>query len=67
MVSGAGTVLIWIYAPITINGQSLSGLLYEIVPGFIVSTLAIVVVSLLTPAPNEKITDTFEKVKAQLS
>ncbi|WP_462174385.1 sodium/proline symporter PutP [Pseudoalteromonas xiamenensis] len=67
MVSGAGTVLIWIYSPITINGQSLSGLLYEIVPGFIVSTLAIVVVSLLTPAPNEKITDTFEKVKAQLS
>ncbi|HCM47045.1 MAG TPA: sodium/proline symporter PutP, partial [Colwellia sp.] len=36
MLSGAITVLIWIYAPITIGGQALSAVMYEIVPGFIV-------------------------------
>ena len=45
MVSGAVTVLIWIYAPITINGQALSSIMYEIVPGFIVSSFAIYFVS----------------------
>ncbi|CCQ12495.1 Proline/sodium symporter PutP (TC 2.A.21.2.1) @ Propionate/sodium symporter [Pseudoalteromonas luteoviolacea B = ATCC 29581] len=67
MVSGAGTVLFWIYAPLTIDGQSLSSFLYEIVPGFIVATVAIVVVSLLTPPPRQEILDTFNKVKSQLS
>jgi SSS family solute:Na+ symporter len=67
MVSGAGTVLIWIYAPLTINEQSLSSLLYEIVPGFIVSTIAIFVVSLLTPAPKTEITDLFARVENELN
>jgi SSS family solute:Na+ symporter/sodium/proline symporter len=45
MISGAATVLLWIYAPVTINGQSLSSIMYEIVPGFIVCSLAIYFVS----------------------
>jgi SSS family solute:Na+ symporter/sodium/proline symporter len=49
MITGAATVLFWIYAPISINGQSLSSLMYEIVPGFILCSLAIYVVSILNP------------------
>ncbi|MEW6981415.1 sodium/proline symporter PutP [Colwelliaceae bacterium 6471] len=49
MVTGAITVLFWIYAPITIDGQSLSSVMYEIVPGFILCSLVIYVVSNLSP------------------
>lgn len=45
VVSGAATVLIWLYAPFTIGGEAPSAVLYEIIPGFIVSMVAIVVVS----------------------
>lgn len=62
MVSGAATVLIWIYADISIGGQSLSGLIYEIVPGFIISSLVIVVVSHFTTPPSNSIQQTFSKV-----
>lgn len=66
MISGAVTVLVWIYAPIEIAGQSLSSIIYEIVPGFIVASIAIVVVSLLTSAPHERIQSLFKKVQTQL-
>lgn len=46
MTVGAGTVLFWLYAPITIAGGSLSAWIYEIIPGFILSMLASVIVSL---------------------
>ncbi len=49
MVTGAATVLFWIYAPITIDGQSLSSVMYEIVPGFILCSLVIYVVSTISP------------------
>jgi SSS family solute:Na+ symporter/sodium/proline symporter len=45
MIVGAVTVLFWLYAPIEIGGQSLSEIIYEIIPGFILSTLAAVLVS----------------------
>lgn len=62
MVSGAATVLVWIYADISIDGQYLSALLYEIVPGFIVSSVAIVVVSYFTTPPSHSIQQTFTEV-----
>jgi len=62
MLTGATTVLFWIYAPLTINGQSLSSTMYEIVPGFILSTIAIVIVSHLTKAHDKDIEETFDKV-----
>ncbi|GHE80396.1 sodium/proline symporter PutP [Thalassotalea profundi] len=62
MIVGALTVLFWIYAPLTINGQSLSATLYEIVPGFILSFLTIIIVSKLTYKPNAEIEATFERV-----
>jgi SSS family solute:Na+ symporter/sodium/proline symporter len=66
MVVGAATVLFWIYAPITIDGQALSAIIYEIVPGFILSTIAIVVVSLMTAEPKKEITDLFDEVESSL-
>ncbi|MBQ4850954.1 sodium/proline symporter PutP [Pseudoalteromonas sp. MMG013] len=66
MISGAVTVLIWIYAPIEIAGQSLSSHIYEIVPGFIVSALTIILVSSMTREPHERVQDLFKKVQSNL-
>lgn len=67
IVVGALTVLIWIYAPITINGASLSSTLYEIVPGFILSTLAIVIVSLCSRGPAPSVLAMFRLMQQQLA
>jgi Na+/proline symporter len=37
MLTGAVTVLFWIYAPIEIGGERLPAVIYEIVPGFILA------------------------------
>ena len=55
MVTGAVTVLLWIYLPITINGHSLSSVMYEIVPGFILCSLVIFVVSNIAPQDDAEI------------
>ncbi|MBZ6377628.1 sodium/proline symporter [Pacificimonas flava] len=62
MVVGAVTVLLWIYGGFTIDGEPLSAVMYEIVPGFVLATIATVVVSLLTPEPSADIQATFEAV-----
>ncbi|MFA3789819.1 sodium/proline symporter PutP [Aliiglaciecola sp. SL4] len=66
MITGAITVLIWIFADLTIDGQALSDVIYEIVPGFIVSCVFTVVVSLLTAKPNKTINETFDAVDREL-
>ena len=63
MLSGSATVLIWIYGPFTINNASLSSTLFEIVPGFIVATIAIVAVSLATRKPSTSITSLFGEMQ----
>lgn len=63
MLAGAATVLFWIYAPVTINGASLSSTIYEIVPGFIVATIAIIIVSKVTKPVSAEINETFERAK----
>lgn len=62
MLTGAITVLIWIYAPITMNGQSLSSVMYEIVPGFIMASMAIMVVSRITAKEQPALEAMFEQV-----
>jgi len=62
MITGAVTVLFWIYAPVQINGMSLTGTLYEIVPGFILAFIATIVVSLLTAKPQASITERYDGV-----
>ena len=66
IVVGALTVLVWIYAPLSINGLPLSQWLYEIVPGVILSTLAIILVSLLTKAPAPSIQQLFAKMQLEV-
>ena len=38
--------------------------IYELLPAFLTSLILIVVVSLLTPAPEQEIVDEFDRVKA---
>ncbi len=61
MVSGGAIVFIWKYLIAPIGGMF--GI-YELLPAFIVACIFIVVVSLLTPAPEKEVTDEFEAVKA---
>ena len=58
MIVGAATVLIW-----NTFVKPLGGVfgIYELLPAFILSLLAIVVVSLLTKAPDKEITDEFDR------
>ena len=67
MIVGAATVLFWIYAPVLPNGAALSSVLYEMVPGFLLSLLAIVVVSKLDTAPPQDVVETFEHVEQLLA
>ncbi|MGZ9100824.1 MAG: sodium/proline symporter PutP [Brevundimonas sp.] len=67
MIVGAATVLFWIYAPVLADGAKLSSLIYEIVPGFVFSFLAIVGVSLMGRPPEAGVTATFEAVEAALA
>ncbi|GED51285.1 sodium/proline symporter PutP [Brevibacillus borstelensis] len=54
MVAGAATVILWT------QSDMLKDLLYEMIPGFAVSLLAIVVVSLLTQRPAKEIEEQFD-------
>jgi SSS family solute:Na+ symporter len=47
LLTGAGTVVVWKSLP------QLSGLIYELIPGFVAATLATVVVSLSTAPPDD--------------
>lgn len=38
---------------------------YEMIPGFILATIAIIIVSLITPAPRKEIVERFEKADAE--
>lgn len=62
MVVGALTVLFWIYVPV-FGGEPLSSQLYEMVPGVIMSTLAILLVSRMTAAPSKQVTAEFDKMR----
>lgn len=67
MVTGAVTVLFWKYSSLTINGQTLSSTMYEIVPGFVLSLLSVVLVSKITSEPSDSMKNTFNQMKQQLS
>ena len=61
MLSGGIMVFIWKYAVRPMGG---AWNLYELAPAFLVAIIFIFVVSLVTPAPAEKITAEFDEVKA---
>lgn len=64
MIVGGVTVLIWKQ----ITGLDIANVypilkLYEIVPGFVLSSLAIIIASKMDKEPEKEITDTFDSVK----
>ncbi|WP_350588279.1 sodium/proline symporter PutP [Psychrobacter sp. 78a-MNA-CIBAN-0178] len=68
MVLGALTVILWIYGGFTTaDGTPLNSWLYAIVPGFILSTIAIFVVSIMTGGPKPSVTAKFEEMELNLN
>jgi SSS family solute:Na+ symporter/sodium/proline symporter len=65
MIAGASTVLLWIYLPVEVNGQSLSDIMYEIVPGFLVSSFVIILTSLLKPEQQSLVLEQFDQVNKE--
>lgn len=63
MVSGAGMVFLW---KLVISKLGGAFAIYELLPAFIFSSIVIVVVSLLTKAPDQEIVDDFEAVKQNI-
>ncbi|WP_338469575.1 sodium/proline symporter PutP [Niallia sp. XMNu-256] len=60
IIIGAVTVIIWI------SNEALKGFMYEMIPGFILSFLAIIIVSKLTAKPSTEIETEFNKMKETL-
>src|SRR5699024_7801110 len=53
MITGAVVSIVW-------GSTALGDIIYEIVPGFALATIAMVIVSLATKAPSQEITDEFD-------
>ncbi len=62
MVAGGVMVFVWKYAIAPMGG--IWGI-YELLPAFVISSIAIVVVSLATQAPGQEIEEIFEEVKTR--
>lgn len=67
MLSGAITVLIWVYAPFAPEGQALSSVFYEMLPAFLVSFLAAVSISRITQKPEDSVQKSFEDMERTVS
>lgn len=66
MVIGALTVILWVYGPFEANGMALNDWLYAIIPGFILSTIAIFVVSKMTGGPKSTVSAKFKEMELNL-
>lgn len=64
MVAGGATVFIWKFVVRVQFADTILNI-YELLPAFIVGLIAIVIVSLLTKAPEKEIGETFEAVKVE--
>ena len=60
IIVGAVTVMIWI------SNEALKGFMYEMIPGFILSLAAIIIVSKLTTKPSTKVETEFDEMKETL-
>ncbi len=61
ILTGATTVFAWKFLVRPLGG---AWDIYELLPAFILGSIAIVAVSLLTPAPEKDVTNTYDKVKS---
>ena len=59
MIVGGVMVFVWKYLIAPMGGV---WAIYELLPAFVLSSIAIVVVSLLTAAPDKEIVEEFESV-----
>ena len=66
MVVGAVTVIIWKKTSWAALGMPVLDTVYEIIPGFLLSTLAVVIFSLISPPPSASIRQTFDEVEADV-
>jgi len=66
MVTGALTVLVWVFSPLTIDGKQLDDFIYAMVPGVLLSSIAIVLVSKLTAAPEKEVDQHFTEMLVKL-
>ncbi len=62
MISGAGMVFLWKLVISKLGGVFA---IYELLPAFILSSLCIVIVSLLTAPPSKEVVEDFEAIKQQ--
>ncbi|MGO2125287.1 MAG: sodium/proline symporter PutP [Psychrobacter sp.] len=67
MVIGALTVILWIYGPFQVNGMALNSWLYAIVPGFILSTIAIFAVSIMTGGPRPSVSAKYKEMELNIN
>ncbi|MBE0443064.1 MULTISPECIES: sodium/proline symporter PutP [unclassified Psychrobacter] len=67
MVIGALTVILWIYGPFEVNGTALNSWLYAIVPGFILSTIAIFAVSIMTGGPRPSVSAKYKEMELNIN
>lgn len=66
MIVGALTVIIWVYGGFEIGGQPANDAIYSIMPGFLLSAITTVVVSLMTKPPKGFIVERFEQMEQTL-
>ena len=59
MITGGAVVFIWKYLIAPMGG---AWAIYELLPAFLAACIAIVAVSLVTPAPEKAVTDTFDEI-----
>jgi sodium/proline symporter len=59
LIAGGAMVFIWKFGISKLGGAFA---IYELLPAFIVASIAIVVVSLMTPAPDQELVDVFDEV-----
>ena len=59
MVAGGVMVFVWKYLIAPMGG---AWAIYELLPAFLAACIAIVIVSLATPAPEKAVTDTFDEI-----
>ena len=66
MIVGALTVIIWVYGGFEIGGQPANDAIYSILPGFALSFITTIVVSLMTAPPKDFIVERFEQMERGL-
>ena len=64
LITGAVMVFVWKFVIAPVGGIFA---IYELLPAFIAALAAIIIVSLITGAPEKEITDEFDTVKANLN